>query len=133
MGPIPLGTPQWHAADAANLARGAAHHHRLWRASGYGAIAYSPTTGRYGYSWSYHSRAEAERTALRHTQSTDAVVWFGHHTYIALARSGGGSYGFAWNADARVALDKAVQICRTDGGRDIHVDVVVDTTRGPLA
>jgi Domain of unknown function (DUF4189) len=48
----------------------------------YGAIAYSRTTGAYGYSYSWGSRAKAESVALQNcakrAKDCEATVWFNH-------------------------------------------------------
>ena len=43
-------------------------------AKSYGAIAYSRSTGRYGWSYSADSREAAENSALRHCQAADAAI-----------------------------------------------------------
>jgi hypothetical protein len=40
----------------------------------FAAIAYSQSTGRFGYSYNYRSRAEAESEALRHCGAPDAQI-----------------------------------------------------------
>jgi hypothetical protein len=129
MGPIPPGTPAWHAADAANAA-GGAYVIRLWAASGHGAIAYSPSTGRSGMSWAYSSEAEAEQRALSFVSAPDALVWHGHHIFMALARGTDGSYGVGWDSNPDAARARAIGTCRGYGGTGIHVETVIDTNRG---
>src|SRR5438552_1120659 len=43
----------------------------------YGAIAFSPSTGKYGYSYDCGSRAQAERIALSYCKESDArpLTW----------------------------------------------------------
>src|SRR5436190_6267409 len=40
----------------------------------YGALVYSPKTGKYGYSWNHDSRAAAEKAALAQCKEPDAKV-----------------------------------------------------------
>lgn len=40
----------------------------------YGALVYSPKTGKYGYSWNHPTRSAAERAALAECKEDDAKV-----------------------------------------------------------
>src|SRR5205823_5288063 len=64
----------------------------------HGAIAYSPETGKYGYSYNCGSRAQAERLALRNCPADDAAVkvWV-KNGYAALAVNDDGDYGWGWS------------------------------------
>src|SRR5205814_6412070 len=63
----------------------------------FAAIAYSESTGRYGYSYGYSTRAAAENRAISECNADDAsiLVW-GRNAYVALATSDNGAYGYAW-------------------------------------
>jgi hypothetical protein len=58
----------------------------------YGAIAYSPSSGRYGDSYNYASRAQAEARATRECGKDDCVIaaWF-YNQCGALATSRNGA------------------------------------------
>ena len=76
----------------------------------FGAIAYNKSSGRYGYSYNYNSRGEAEDRALSEcTGSCDIVVWF-KNACGALA-TGNGGWGAAWAPSRRGAENKAVDAC----------------------
>lgn len=79
----------------------------------FGAIAYSPSTGTFGYSYGKGNLADAEGTALGNCRGADRqiVVWV-DHGFAALAVNSHGYIGAAWSrssqADAcRAALDFA--------------------------
>jgi serine/threonine-protein kinase len=61
----------------------------------YGAIAFSPKTGKYGYSWNQASRSAAQKKALDECEADDAKVltWvkFG---WAALVIAEDNAYGF---------------------------------------
>src|SRR5690349_7855639 len=51
----------------------------------FGAIAYSPTTGKFGYSYNYRNRATAEKVALQNCHAVDArVVGWVNAGFLAL-------------------------------------------------
>jgi hypothetical protein len=81
----------------------------------YGAIAYSPATGNYGYSFQYDSQDAAERAALRKCAEDDAVLagWV-RDGWCALAvePGSGTAYGWAWADDADGAKARALAACR---------------------
>jgi serine/threonine-protein kinase len=83
----------------------------------YGAIAYSKSTGVYGYSWGQDSRSDAERVALRNCKGSDASVEVhGKNAWVAFAHGSDGASGWAWSeksaADAR---QRAVALCAKNG------------------
>jgi hypothetical protein len=85
----------------------------------YGAIAYSPSTGNYGYSYDYSSRGEAERSALTRCKKDDCVikVWF-KNSCGALAKAGNGALGYSWAASNREeAESEALSQCRKRGSK----------------
>jgi hypothetical protein len=67
----------------------------------YGAIAYSPTTGRWGYSYGYRYLSGAQGDALIRCGSTDArvVVWV-QNGWAALAVGDNGAYGWGWSTSS---------------------------------
>ena len=80
--------------------------------SGYGAIAYSARTRRYGWSYGASDRGSAERLALAHCAAPDAlVVCWGHHVHLAFAIGDSGGYGWAWANQARDAEQQAMDHC----------------------
>lgn len=78
----------------------------------YGAIAYSPSTERYGWSWRCRDRPTAEQTALASCPVPDAqlLVW-GEATCLALAIGDRGTFGFGWGNDSQVASRFALAEC----------------------
>jgi serine/threonine-protein kinase len=74
----------------------------------FGAIAYSPSTGYYGYSYGKDCEATAENVALRNCNGPDrqVVVWVANG-YAALAVNNNGGYGAAWSTDCQADADQA--------------------------
>jgi hypothetical protein len=95
----------------------------------YAAIAYSENTMRYGYSYGYSTRADAEARALKECNTDDAkvVIWC-RNAYAALAVSDEGFYGYAWASTERQAKSIAAQKCRDFGG--VHVRIAVSVFSG---
>jgi serine/threonine protein kinase, bacterial len=82
----------------------------------WGAIAYSESTGRYGYVYDYPSQAAAINSAVERCKAQDcrAVVWF-KNSCAALAK-GGTNYGYSIG-DTRADVEaKALAECRKRGG-----------------
>lgn len=94
----------------------------------YGAIAYSPSTGKYGWSAKADDRWSAERTAVNCVGAPDAspVVW-GRSCYLALAIADGGQYGQAWADSEAHAEDAALSAC---DGVNPRIAMVIGTSRG---
>jgi serine/threonine-protein kinase len=65
----------------------------------YAAIAYSPTTGNFGYAYNYGSRWAAERAALRNCKAKDAkIVTWVSNGFCALALGDDKSaWGVGWS------------------------------------
>ncbi len=81
----------------------------------FGSIAYSPATGRYGYSWNYNSRSQAQNAAIRECGVRDCrvVSWFSNACgSLATSRYGWGS---SWNANGAQARISAVRACSQYG------------------
>lgn len=93
----------------------------------FGAIAYSRSTGNYGYSYGKASRPEAERVALGfcaaqrdRAQDCGVLVWF-WNSCAALAKASNGAYGGDHAADRPSAQQAALRICANYGGGDCRV------------
>ena len=83
----------------------------------FGAIAYSPATGNYGYSYNASSQRAAERRALDECDRSDADVFVVvENGYAALAVGGDGSYGYAWGTSQAIAEGIALRKCLQHGG-----------------
>ena len=94
--------------------------------SGYAAIAYSRTTGKWGYSHGYGSRAGAEQAAVRRCPEDDAkiLVWT-RNSWCALALGDDKSfYGWAWAGSASEAKRLAMEKCRA-GTTNCYIAVCV--------
>jgi len=82
----------------------------------YGAIAYSPSTGQYGYSFDYMTRGDAERRALKGCrQGRDpgdcaTEIWF-FANCGALATGPHAIRGAAYAASEAAARKRAMQAC----------------------
>jgi hypothetical protein len=84
----------------------------------YGAIAYSSSTGRYGYSYDFGSQAEAENYAISKCGRSDCVVkvWFKNACgALAVGRRGALGWGLAGSRGS--AEGRALSECqsRTSG------------------
>ena len=82
--------------------------------SRFAAIAYSESTGRYGYAHGYYSQYAAECEAIRRCNADDAevVVW-ARNNWCALALGDEtGTYGYAWNGCDSTAKADALRRCR---------------------
>jgi Domain of unknown function (DUF4189) len=123
-GPIQPGTPQWHQAGQTDAARGA----HVFNQSGHGAIAYSPTARSVATAWGYSSRAEAQATVCE-GMPVDADVYWGHHSYVALAQGSSGLYAFAHGTSAFRAMQAALKAA---GDPDAHVTKLINTNSGEL-
>jgi Domain of unknown function (DUF4189) len=90
----------------------------------YGAIAYSPKNGSYGYSDHYANRAQAEDRAKSECGASDCEVatWFFNHCG-ALAASSNGVWGADHSGNARTAQALAQARCLKEGGTDCEIKV----------
>ena len=95
---------------------------------GFGAIAFSQSTRRYGWSYRAADRPGAERIALQGCQADDAriLVW-GSNTFLALALADNGAFGWSWDASRRKAGERAVANC---AGPNPRIVLLYDTRRG---
>src|SRR6266446_1862918 len=63
----------------------------------YAAIAFSKSTGKYGYAYNYYSKSAAERAALARCPQADAkIVGWVKGGWLALAVGDNHAYGVAW-------------------------------------
>jgi serine/threonine-protein kinase len=100
----------------------------IWQGSGsgdgaaYGAIAYSPESGDYGYSFSFSSRSGAERRAQRECGRADCeiAVWF-RNSCGAIAVSDEGTWaGGRGNTEDAAGRDAKTD-CVKYGGEECEV------------
>jgi serine/threonine-protein kinase len=92
------------------------------RASNFGAIAYSPDTRDYGYSFGYSSRSEAERRAKRECGKDDCEIaaWF-ENSCGAVAVGDDGTWAGGTGNTERAARQDAMTDCTSDGGKNCKV------------
>jgi hypothetical protein len=88
-------------------------------AADYAAIAYSKSTGTYGYSYGFGTLAGAKAEALAHCDADDAriVAWV-QNGYVSLALGNTvGAYGYGWASTGAEARARARAECqaRTTG------------------
>lgn len=94
-------------------------------AGSYAAVAYSPSTGKFRYSYNYRSRSAAEQAALRGLVEADArIVCWVNNGFCALALGDDvGCWGTGWRygsgASNSGAMQRALEECRrrTTGAR----------------
>ena len=88
----------------------------------YGAIAYSPDGGDYGFSFGYGSRAEAEKRAKSECGKTDCEIaaWFSN-SCGALAVGDDGTWAGGNGNSERAARADAMSDCVKDGGKKCEV------------
>jgi len=85
----------------------------------YGAIAYSPETGRYGDSYNYSFLGDAENDALARCDAPDAeIVAWCRNEWCALAVADDGSYGYSSGPTQASAEAAALADCT---GPNAHV------------
>lgn len=80
------------------------------------AIAFSKSTGKYGYAYNYGSRYSAEQAALSRCKESDAkIVGWVKYGWLVLFVGDNNSHGVAWEwgdgADRKVAYDRAKANC----------------------
>jgi hypothetical protein len=80
----------------------------------YAAVAFSPSTGRWGYGNGYPTKAEATTRALAECGQSDAITAWCRNEWIALAisKQSPGGYGVAWAPTASGARQRALAECR---------------------
>lgn len=102
----------------------------------YAAIAYSPKTGKYGYSQGCYSREIAEREARRHCPADDTqiVAWV-CNGFCALAVGDDDTWGSGFSNDSRAsnssAKDRALAECRKRGPKARVLICICSVKRKP--
>ena len=86
----------------------------------YAAVAYSTTTGKYGYAYNHGTLAGAKKTALGHCEADDAeIVGWVQGGFLVLAIGDDNSYGVGWEygdgARIRDAAATAEANCKSYG------------------
>jgi hypothetical protein len=98
----------------------------------YAAIAYSPSTGKYGYSCNLRSRALAEKIALEKCDAEDArIVTWVNKGFVALAVGSDKScWGVGWSygngASNTKAKDFALEDCKKRT-TDVHIAIALSS------
>jgi serine/threonine-protein kinase len=102
----------------------------LQAANSYAAVAYSPSTGQWGYGNGYPSQAAAIARARSECGRGDARTFWCKNAWIALAISDSspGGFGWAWAPTAASARRKALAQCRARNP-DARVVVCVSAYR----
>ncbi|HUJ62164.1 MAG TPA: DUF4189 domain-containing protein [Kofleriaceae bacterium] len=88
-----------------------------------GAIAYSASTGRIGWSYGYDAPWQARRAAIDACAVADCTsqVWE-QGEFAALVKSAGGAVSVGWDEDLDGAEARAIRQCYVTGGRGCHVE-----------
>ena len=91
-------------------------------ARSFGAIAYSRSTGAYGYSYKYANRAEAEKRAIQECGKNDCEVaaWF-FNNCGALVTGSNGAWGAGYGDNERTAQVAARARCAKEGGTNCEI------------
>jgi serine/threonine-protein kinase len=81
----------------------------------YAAIAYSPSTGAFGYSCNFATRTSAEKVALAVCKADDAqvLVW-ARNGWCCLAVGDDNHYGYSWADDKTYAKNLALSECKKE-------------------
>jgi hypothetical protein len=87
----------------------------LQAANSYAAVAYSPSTGQWGYGNGYPSQSAAIARARSECGRSDARTFWCKNSWIALAISdqSSGGFGWAYAPTAAAARRKALALCRS--------------------
>jgi hypothetical protein len=96
----------------------------------YGAIAYSPSTNRWGYGNGYPTKSQAIARARRECGRRDAKTNWCRNAWIALAVSNqsAGGWGSSWGSTPEIARSKAISECLARNP-DAHVVICVSSSR----
>ena len=83
----------------------------------YAAIAYSPSTKNWGYSYNYSSLQAAQNAAVSHCKAADAkpMGWASNGAYCALALGTNGAYACGYGPTAQAAQNNALAECAKFG------------------
>ena len=91
----------------------------------YGAIAYSPKNGAYGFSDSWPDQKKAEETALgycsKNGKGCKIQVWFYDSCGAVAAGSGGRKTGWGQGDSAGEAGQQALEKCKKSGGENCEI------------
>ena len=94
--------------------------------SHYGAIAYGPKTGAFGYSYSWNTQAQAQNTAMKncaqHGNDCEVAVWF-RQECGAVVSDAGTAYYWGLGNTAAIAASEAKKSCAKQGGKICHEEV----------
>jgi hypothetical protein len=86
----------------------------------FGAIAYGPKSGAYGYSFSWDTQAQAESTAMKNCAQNgndcEVAVWFGQQCG-AVVSDVGTNYYWGLGKTSALAVADAKKTCAKQGGR----------------
>jgi hypothetical protein len=100
------------------------------RLHSHGALAYSPSTGRYGRSYWKGDQATAGSDALDLCGTRDArIECWGFDTCIALAVADNGAYAAVWDNDPTRAQLRAAKAC---DGPNFRIAALFHTRNGDL-
>jgi hypothetical protein len=94
----------------------------------FGAIAYDPATGAYGWSWSCADQTMAEQAALSRAPGGKVICW-GCYKYLAFATGPTGAWGCGWSRYKRIAIKDALKLCKVND-RNCSLVLVFDTYEG---
>ena len=97
--------------------------------STYAAVAFSPSTGKYGYCWDSPTRGRAEQEALSKCPEKDArIVGWVQGGWLVLAIGNDNIYGVGWEygdgATNTDAVLRAKSECQKRGGK-VHTLVIL--------
>jgi Domain of unknown function (DUF4189) len=97
----------------------------------FGAIAFSPSTGAYGYSFEYRTRNQAEKRAIAECKARNGgddcatEIWF-YDNCGALAVGAGATRSAAYSADKAAASRRALEACNgRNGGAACEIKATV--------
>jgi serine/threonine-protein kinase len=96
----------------------------------YAAIAFSPSTGAYGYGYDCGTLGQAQRLALSHCREADArVICWVRFGWAALVIAEDGSYGYdtsyGGGSTSRDALEKATRQLRKNSDSPVKIALIV--------
>ena len=81
----------------------------------FGAIAYSPSTGKIGYAYGFGDGEAAKANAVSSCGVGDCAWQVMESNQYAVLASGTGGVGVAWNADLWTAQNDALAACSAKG------------------
>lgn len=78
----------------------------------YAAVAFSPSTGLYGYGNGYATKDEAIEKAVQECGGRDAITRWARNSWLALAISDRTSAGYGWGSGWAETASEAREIAR---------------------